>query len=145
MKPLLGRLFQESKPPIRDSRCRQEELMRVLVKANQSFRFAAALAPGLIITFVVPAAAAGTTKATTHTVVIDGVRFEPETLVVKVGDTVVWVNKDPFPHTATSKAGRFDSHEIAAGKTWRFTPKKAGVFPYACTLHPSMKATLTVE
>lgn len=119
--------------------------MRVPVKANRSFRFAAVLALALIAAIVVSAAGAGTTKATTHTVVIDGVRFEPETLMVKVGDTVVWVNKDPFPHTATSKAGGFDSHEIAAGKTWRYTPKKAGVFPYGCTLHPTMKATLTIE
>ena len=119
--------------------------MRVLVKANRAFRFAAVLALGLIIIISIPAVAAGMTKAATHTVVIDGVRFVPETLIVKVGDTVVWVNKVPFPHTATSQAGTFDSHEIATGKTWRYIPKKAGVFPYACTLHSTMKATLTVE
>jgi plastocyanin len=44
----------------------------------------------------------------THTVNIDGSRFEPETLSV-VGDTVVWVNKDLVAHTATSKTGVFDS------------------------------------
>ena len=83
--------------------------------------------------------------AMTHTVTIDGVKFDPETSTVKAGDTVVWVNKDPFPHTVTSPAGDFDSHAIAAGQTWSYTPTRAGVFPYTCTFHPTMQATLTVE
>jgi plastocyanin len=83
--------------------------------------------------------------ATTYTVAIDGVAFAPATLTVKVGETVVWVNRDPFPHTVTSQAGGFDSHDIAPGQSWRYTPTKAGVFPYLCTLHPTMHATLTVE
>jgi plastocyanin len=82
--------------------------------------------------------------ATTHTVVIEGVKYEPESLTVKRGDTVVWVNKDPFPHTVTSK-GAFDSHDIAAGKSWKYTASKAGEFAYVCTLHPNMKGTLSVK
>jgi len=80
----------------------------------------------------------------TPTVVIDGVKFAPETVTVKRGDTVVWVNNDPFPHTVTAK-GVFDSGEIPAGKSWRYKARKAGVYPYVCTLHPNMKATLKVE
>jgi plastocyanin len=83
--------------------------------------------------------------ATTHTVAIDGVTFDPETLAVKAGDTVVWVNKDPFPHTVTSQTGGFDSHDIAPGQSWSYTTTKTGVFPYLCTLHPTMHATLKVE
>ena len=82
--------------------------------------------------------------ATTHTVVIEGVKYEPESLTVKRGDTVVWMNKDPFPHTVTSK-GAFDSHDIAAGKSWKYTASKAGEFAYVCTLHPNMKGTLSVK
>lgn len=82
--------------------------------------------------------------ATSHTVVIEGVKYEPETLTVKRGDTITWVNKDPFPHTVTAK-GAFDSHEIAAGKSWKFTARKAGEYAYVCTLHPNMKATLKVD
>ncbi len=87
--------------------------------------------------------AAGPSPAT-HTVVIDGVQFVPETLTVARGDTVVWVNRDPFPHTVTSP-GAFDSHEIAAGSQWKYTPRKVGEFPYTCTLHPNMKGTLRVR
>lgn len=83
-------------------------------------------------------------KALTHTVVIEGVQFAPATVDAKVGDTVVWMNKDPFPHTATSP-GRFDSGTIRAGAPWRFKVKSKGSFAYICTLHPNMKATLVVR
>ena len=38
---------------------------------------------------------------------MQAVQFAPATLKVKRGDTVVWTNRDPFPHTATA-AGVFD-------------------------------------
>ena len=91
-----------------------------------------------------PAIAADAPKPVTHTVVMDGVKYTPEALTIKRGDTVVWVNKDPFPHTVTAK-GAFDSREIAAGKSWRWTARKAGDYSYTCTLHPNMNGTLKVE
>jgi plastocyanin len=78
-----------------------------------------------------------------HTVVMEAVAFQPDVLRVRVGETVTWVNRDPFPHTATSPA--FDSGPIPAGGAWTYTPRAAGVFPYVCTLHPTMKGTLRVE
>lgn len=84
-------------------------------------------------------------KPVTHTAVMDGTRFEPQTLRVRPGDVVVWVNKDPFPHTVTAQSGAFDSKNIAPGKSWKYVPRKDGVFAYTCTLHPTMKATLRVE
>ena len=80
----------------------------------------------------------------THTVVIDGTAFQPRSLTVARGDTVVWVNQDPFPHTVTA-AGTFDSRDIAAGKSWRYTARSPGEFHYICTLHPTMRGTLVVK
>jgi plastocyanin len=105
--------------------------------------FAAALA--LLCSSMGPAAAADAPKAATHSVAIDGTNFQPAMLTVKVGDSVTWVNKDPFPHTVTSAAGGFDSHEIAPGKSWKYIATKKGEFAYVCFLHPTMKATLRVE
>jgi plastocyanin len=105
--------------------------------------FAAALA--LLCWSMGPAAAADAPKAAIHTVAIDGTSFQPAALSVKVGDSVVWVNKDPFPHTVTSTPGGFDSHEIAPGKSWQYTAAKKGEFAYVCAFHPTMKATLKVE
>lgn len=76
-----------------------------------------------------------------HTVVIEGMRYQPEGLTVAPGDTVVWINRDMVPHTATS-AGHFDSGEIAAGKTWTHTVRAAGEFAYLCTYHPLMKGVI---
>jgi plastocyanin len=83
--------------------------------------------------------------STTHTIVIADMKFVPETLTVRSGDTVVWVNKDFFPHTATAKDRSFDSLDIATNKSWKYMAAKKGAFRYFCTLHPTMKATLVVK
>ena len=90
--------------------------------------------------------AAAATKPVVHTVVIDGMQFSPAVLQVHAGDTVIWKNKDPFPHTATSDSRPgFDSGTIAAGGSWKFKALKRGTFPYVCTLHRTMKGSLVVK
>jgi len=105
-------------------------------------RFALAWAPALVLLLAAAAPSPGATK--THTVVIEAVKYTPESITVKHGDTVVWINKDPFPHTVTTK-GVFDSHVILPGRSWKYTPRKSGEYDYVCTLHPTMKGTLKVE
>jgi plastocyanin len=78
-------------------------------------------------------------------VAMDGVAFTPERLIVKVGETVTWTNKDPFPHSVTASGGAFKSGEIAPDAQWQFRPTEAGRFPYTCTLHPGMDGVLIVE
>jgi plastocyanin len=104
--------------------------------------FVAAL--GLMLGIMGPSAAQS--KAKTHTVTMENMRFQPELLVVAPGDTIVWINKDLVPHTATSQVGGFDSNVILASESWRYTvQKKKGDFAYICTLHPAMKGTLRVK
>ena len=105
-------------------------------------RLAGALA--LASLCLVATGSVGAPPAKTHTVVIDGLKYIPENLTVKRGESVTWVNKDPFPHTVTAK-GAFDSKDIAEGKSWRYIARKPGRYDYICTLHPNMKATLIVE
>lgn len=71
-------------------------------------------------------------------------QFEPATLEVSVGDTVMWTNADLVPHTATA-TGVFDSKSVEATHTWSYTATTAGTFPYGCTFHPTMKGTLIVK
>jgi plastocyanin len=80
-----------------------------------------------------------------YTVDIDAVQFSPATLEVKAGDTVIWKNKDPFPHNVTAENQSFRSGDIQSGQSWKFRAGKKGVFPYVCTLHPNMKAVLIVK
>jgi plastocyanin len=107
---------------------------------------ALALAPLLALALAPPLHAA----PSVHTIVIDGMRFIPQTSEVKPGDTVIWRNKDPFPHTVTAtatatKGGGPASPAIAAGASWRFKAGKPGTYPYLCTLHRTMSATLVVK
>jgi plastocyanin len=98
-----------------------------------------------VIACVIGLVASERVKPKTHTVTMENMRFQPERLTVALGDTVVWVNKDLVPHTATSKAGGFDSAAIQADKSWRLTVRKEGDFPYVCTFHPTMTAMLRVK
>jgi plastocyanin len=106
------------------------------------------LAAGVISLACVLQAVLGMTvlaAPTTHTVVIAGMKFAPESLTVREGDTIVWVNEDFFPHTATAQDGSFDSQDIAVSQSWKYVATKNGTFTYICTLHPTMKGTLVVK
>ena len=83
--------------------------------------------------------------AVVHTVTIDGFEFHPPEVTVGKGDVVVWVNKDPVPHTATAKGAALDSGSIAASGSFHFTATREGRFDYVCTLHPTMKGVLVVR
>ena len=80
-----------------------------------------------------------------HVVEIRGMAFHPEALEVRQGDTVVWINRDIVPHTATSEEGGFDSKTIESNGSWTFRARKAGKVDYICTLHPTMKAVLQIR
>jgi plastocyanin len=82
--------------------------------------------------------------APAHEVRIEGMLYAPAQLTVKRGDTVTWTNRDMVPHTATA-AGKFDSGNIAAGKSFSRVMDQAGEFDYVCTYHPGMKAKVVVR
>ena len=70
--------------------------------------------------------------------------ISPAEATAKVGDTIEWVNKDIFLHTATARNGDWDV-TMPPKKTVTLVLKKAGTIDYYCRFHPpNMKATLTV-
>ena len=71
------------------------------------------------------------------TVVISNFEFAPETLNVKVGDTITVENKDSADHTVTAVDKSFDTGRFGAG-TKTFTVTKPGRFEYVCDVHPFM-------
>ena len=87
--------------------------------------------------------------AAEHTILIDGMRFIPQTVEVRRGDTVIWRNKDPFPHNATATPaapmGGPASPDLATGAGWTFKATKRGNYPYLCTLHRTMTGLLVVK
>jgi plastocyanin len=90
-----------------------------------------------------PGAKAATGK--TYAVSMDGTAFVAPDITVDVGDTIVWKNEDPFPHTATSQSAGFDSKKIREGQSWSYTTTKKGDFHYVCTLHENMTGVIHVR
>ena len=85
-------------------------------------------------------------------------RFSPSSTQVSVGSQVVWTNTGQSVHTVTSDAGQWDSGLISApgsggdpygeggstGGSYSRTFTQAGTFMYHCSIHPDMRATVTV-
>jgi plastocyanin len=107
--------------------------------------FIATAVVSIICALEAQVAVAASSEPVTHTVIVVGMKFEPASLTVKQGDKVVWVNRDFFPHTATALDRSFDSGDIETNAGWTYVADKTGTFSYVCTLHPTMRATLTVK
>jgi plastocyanin len=88
------------------------------------------------------AAAAQESAGGGNVVAMAGLKFQPGTLTVAKGTTVVFINDDTAPHTVTARSGGTDSRVIDPGK--RFTLVAASSFDYVCSIHPSMTAKLVV-
>jgi len=69
---------------------------------------------------------------------MSGFAFNPDTTVVPIGGTVVWINQDGAPHTATAEdVSSFKSDLLSKGQSFRQTFDAAGEFRYFCELHGS--------
>jgi plastocyanin len=81
--------------------------------------------------------------AATIQITMENLVISPAEAPAKVGDTIEWVNKDIFAHTATARSGDWDL-TIAPKATVTLVLKKPGTVDYYCRFHPNMKATLVV-
>jgi plastocyanin len=81
--------------------------------------------------------------AATVQITMENLVISPAEASAKVGDTVEWINKDIFAHTATARNGDWDV-TMPPNKTVTSVLQKAGTIEYYCRYHPNMKATLAV-
>ncbi|HEY0852095.1 MAG TPA: cupredoxin domain-containing protein [Bradyrhizobium sp.] len=81
--------------------------------------------------------------AATIQIVMQNLAFVPLEISAKVGDTIEWVNKDAFLHSATARNGDFDVN-LPPKKTVTSVLSKAGTVEYYCRYHPNMKAVLKI-
>ena len=79
-----------------------------------------------------------------HEVDIRGMAFHPAVLQVASGDTVLWVNRDIVPHSATAKPA-WDTGTLTQGRQGIIISRQPGELRYVCTLHPTMKGTLVTR
>ncbi|WP_327071105.1 cupredoxin domain-containing protein [Kitasatospora sp. NBC_01302] len=90
---------------------------------------------------------ASSTPASAGTrITIKDFQFRPADLTVHPGRSITVVNEDSTPHTVTADDKSFDTKAIGGGASATFTaPAKAGSYPYICSIHQYMHATLTVS
>src|ERR1700716_1243882 len=81
--------------------------------------------------------------AATIQISMENLVISPAEASAKVGDTVEWINKDIFAHTATARNGDWDV-TMPPKKAVTSVLQKAGTIEYYCRFHPNMKATLIV-
>ncbi len=86
--------------------------------------------------------------------------FEPGGVTVQAGEEVVWRNHDSQPHNLSTDPSEFEddvpvqspegaspftSGELLANDRYSYTFDVPGEYIYACTIHPEMIGTITVE
>jgi len=93
------------------------------------------------------AAAGPATRMSGDTVriIIQNLAWSPANIEIDRGATVVWENRDPVFHTATSDDGRWDSGNIEASRSWSRMFTEAGTFAFHCTPHPFMTGRIVVR
>ncbi|HTE45889.1 MAG TPA: plastocyanin/azurin family copper-binding protein [Gemmatimonadaceae bacterium] len=93
------------------------------------------------------ACSAPSTTAGATIIFIRSFAFQTATVHVKSGGRVAWVNCEPtnIQHTSTSDASGWDSGLLTPPASFVRTFPTVGSFPYHCTVHPGMKATVIVE
>jgi plastocyanin len=70
--------------------------------------------------------------------------FVPDTVTIKPGGTVRWIQDDDTPHTVTAADKSFDSGNLDKKAVYTHTFDKAGTYAYVCAYHPSMRAKVIV-
>ncbi|PSO16280.1 cupredoxin domain-containing protein [Bradyrhizobium sp. MOS003] len=98
--------------------------------------------PSIAIALVL-AAMVAPAHAETIVITMENLVISPADASARIGDTIEWINKDVFAHTATAKNGDFDV-TLPPNKSATSVLTKAGAVDYYCRFHPNMKATLKV-
>lgn len=73
--------------------------------------------------------------------------FSPEKLKIKVGDSVNFVNDDPFYHNvfSLSDVQSFDLGSYPKGKGRKVVFTKPGIVEVECSIHPDMHMIIEVH
>jgi plastocyanin len=102
----------------------------------------------VLVTGVIVLMHASTTSASTSNTAIVSITSKgliPQTITVKPGETVVWVNDDSHPHQIAADpypadnggpAGLYDPIPITKGESYGFTFTSEGTYTYHDQLHP---------
>src|SRR6266481_8424362 len=72
--------------------------------------------------------------------------FNPQTITVKSGEKITWINRDDEPHTIVSVEKQFKkSSALDTDQVFNITAGAPGTYTYYCSVHPKMTGTIVVE
>ena len=72
--------------------------------------------------------------------------FNPQTITVKSGEKVTWINRDEEPHTIVSVGKQFKkSTALDTDQEFTITVGAPGTYEYFCSVHPKMTGIIIVE
>ncbi len=91
-----------------------------------------------------PAAGAARNSSASNTISIDNFTFNAQTLTVRPGTRVTWVNHDDVPHKIVSTDKKFSSPVLDTDGTFTYTFTTPGTYEYFCSIHPMMKGKVVV-
>jgi plastocyanin len=125
------------------------------------------LAAIVAVCFVVTACSSGPEPGTVE--MVEGQRYDPETITIQAGETVTWVSESDEAHTVTARSdgipegaayfasgGASNEEEardslseglLESGATFEVTLDRPGTYEYYCIPHESsgMTGTIVVE
>lgn len=72
--------------------------------------------------------------------------FNPQTITVKSGEKITWINRDEEPHTVVSVEKQFKkSSALDTDQEFTITAGAPGTYTYYCSVHPKMTGAIVVE
>jgi plastocyanin len=94
--------------------------------------------------------AAPASGGSTVQVSMKNIAFNPGTVTVPKGGTVVWTNDDSVNHDVTKSSGpgpdfKSGTGNLGGGDTYKQTFNTPGTIEYKCTIHPGMDGKIVVK
>ena len=88
---------------------------------------------------------ADSTSSKQNKIEIKDFAFNPQTLTVKSGEKITWINRDEEPHTVVSVKKQFKkSTALDTDQEFTITAGTPGTYTYFCSVHPKMTGTIVV-
>src|SRR5882762_7227791 len=89
---------------------------------------------------------AGSTSSKQNKIEIKDFAFNPQTITVKSGEKITWINRDEEPHTIVSVEKQFKkSTALDTDQEFTVTAGAPGTYSYFCSVHPKMTGIIIVE
>src|SRR6476646_1734539 len=88
----------------------------------------------------------GASGAGQNKIEIKDFAFKPQTITVKSGEKITWINRDEEPHTVVSVGKQFKkSPGLDTDETYTIVAGAPGTYSYFCSVHPKMTGTIVVQ